>query len=876
MSLNYSSSAESSVVSIRPSTTKRLSGVKDGAESVIINRLIDAYADPIDATIREIISNAVDASIVAKDFCPAVRPIEITSPTDFYSFFVVRDYGVGMSADKLYDVFQIGSSDKRDNPHLTGAYGLGIKAPLSYVNSFVVESVYEGKKSTAYITRSNLGIETDVRTVEDTDEESGTTVTIAVEPYDISIFQNLINKYRNYAFTAPIIIDGYEYYQNKDFVELGFINLPQRIDLEGNSVDVLCRTWLRTSSVKNFFWSRSSSDKKHDPRTSVSTKHFNIGYLLSGYLYRSDFMQDFDNIDVVIEIVPNIFNFSTSRDQITRDNLFYSISRHVHEEFADNFSVFFRRIVRHFCDNVSFKEYLDNVIEPLNKYIDSTVDNDGVITFYLTTDPSFDIDVFTHNNGLNPYRDQLLMSGKIFAVGSCSDANVKDIASIDPVHGDGPANICFSGKKTWMRPSSFCKILDERFDDRDSSDKSYASIIDYFNFVNNDRMNVIVVVKNHSDLRKIINGRRILLSPPFYSAVNLVFSFHEFTDLENRYLKELAGVDSSGNSLCRVFSSDELLKEFSLVRKKNRVSADNAGDHDNKVIVNSCVLYEKNSFDNYSDIFSIGTAVYSRGRSQDIASFIKSDDTLYIAFNNKGIPYGTVSNTLNGYLHSLPADRRNDVLAKNIVLLYDAPKSVFDSISDKDSIIFSKGFTHRSAVVKKLSDTRWYDYPVKYNEWDALSDVDVLRLFYGTMYKSYYEKFMSLYNHFAPYVEDGSFISWIYENSKKYYSLPHNSGDFLLVSSDYIKRRFTEDNPDFVIANRIFDYYGLLFNNLSWSYIKSRAGLIQDVIQPIKNRIDFISEELVIKDKVDDDIMRIFVNDIENLLKNWYYHFMVK
>ena len=65
--------------------------------SLLIQRLTELYEDPIVASVRETVSNALDSIVKAK----SDRLVKITSPTKLSPYFVVEDNGVGMSYEDL-------------------------------------------------------------------------------------------------------------------------------------------------------------------------------------------------------------------------------------------------------------------------------------------------------------------------------------------------------------------------------------------------------------------------------------------------------------------------------------------------------------------------------------------------------------------------------------------------------------------------------------------------------------------------------------------------------------------------------------------------------------------------------------------------------
>ena len=147
-----------------------------------------AYSKPIESTVRELASNAVDAQRekeIATLILSGKKKVEdffitkhgkeyedsmfdssyydlewLSDNTDveleyrdnpgsgFCDEFIVRDFGVGLGGKRLKGILQLGYSSKRTTNELIGSYGLGNKAPLSTLTPFfTIQSAYNGKLS---------------------------------------------------------------------------------------------------------------------------------------------------------------------------------------------------------------------------------------------------------------------------------------------------------------------------------------------------------------------------------------------------------------------------------------------------------------------------------------------------------------------------------------------------------------------------------------------------------------------------------------------------------------------------------------------------------------------------------------------------------
>lgn len=106
--------------------------------STLIKKL---YSNPIQSVIRELSCNAYDAHVEAGNDAP----FDVKIPDHNDKLFYIRDYGTGMSKEKINQIYTvIGESDKRNSNEFIGQYGLGSKSPFAVTDSFTVESFYKG------------------------------------------------------------------------------------------------------------------------------------------------------------------------------------------------------------------------------------------------------------------------------------------------------------------------------------------------------------------------------------------------------------------------------------------------------------------------------------------------------------------------------------------------------------------------------------------------------------------------------------------------------------------------------------------------------------------------------------------------------------
>lgn len=183
--------------------------IDENALSHFMKVLTDIYSDIKAAIVREYTSNALDSHIDANQ----TRPIEVTTPNNLSPYFIVKDFGTGMSKDDIVKTFRkYGASTKRNSNKTTGRIGIGAKSALAYTNSFNVASVKDGKKILVVVSYNNAGIgTTEIVSESDTTEENGVTITIPVnDRYDHQYFKDKAILFQKYAKRGIMLVDGKE------------------------------------------------------------------------------------------------------------------------------------------------------------------------------------------------------------------------------------------------------------------------------------------------------------------------------------------------------------------------------------------------------------------------------------------------------------------------------------------------------------------------------------------------------------------------------------------------------------------------------------------------------------------------------------------
>jgi hypothetical protein len=139
-------------------TVNKTHDFKIGNPEVIVDILRNKlYSDKIRVVVQEYLCNARDAMREAKNTSDR---IQITLPTRAVPVLKIRDFGPGLTPERVEDVFvQFGHSTKRGDNEQTGGFGLGGKSAFAYTDSFMIISVCEGLEThyVAHLGKSAVG-----------------------------------------------------------------------------------------------------------------------------------------------------------------------------------------------------------------------------------------------------------------------------------------------------------------------------------------------------------------------------------------------------------------------------------------------------------------------------------------------------------------------------------------------------------------------------------------------------------------------------------------------------------------------------------------------------------------------------------------------
>ena len=173
-----------------------------GEDQAVIMRILrdTMYQDPIAAVLREYVSNAWDAHIHAG----VTHPIHVQFPTSLEPNLRIRDYGSGLSAADMVEIFvRFGSSTKRGSNTEVGAFGIGSKSAFAYTDVFTVTSWHNKRKCVYTMVLDKADIGAMYLMSDEPTTESGIEVAIPVRKEDFERFYKVGRGYLPYIIPMP-------------------------------------------------------------------------------------------------------------------------------------------------------------------------------------------------------------------------------------------------------------------------------------------------------------------------------------------------------------------------------------------------------------------------------------------------------------------------------------------------------------------------------------------------------------------------------------------------------------------------------------------------------------------------------------------------
>lgn len=289
-------------------------GFAPGSEAELFRRLIHAYTDPIPSLVRELVSNAIDATMRLPERERSAVDIDLKT---WDNEIVVKDYGIGMTSDEVQQYYNVGASIKKDDLNAIGSYGMGAKAPLAYSDEFTVKTTKHGVTTLFKISYANGEYDGQVFSERETGAPSGTEVHVPFRVNDRLEFEDAVDHYRRYSFDVSIRLNG----QESDVMESDYVEIPKMLVHKNEndpSENVYGRVFLSSKSIND-------------------SAHYGMGVaaVLGGWAYSVDRFYDVKTRppEVLVEIFPGLVDFSNSRDAITSNDRLEELNLRITEYF---------------------------------------------------------------------------------------------------------------------------------------------------------------------------------------------------------------------------------------------------------------------------------------------------------------------------------------------------------------------------------------------------------------------------------------------------------------------------------------------------------------------------------------------------------------
>lgn len=360
------------------------------AQGMLIQRLTELYEDPIEASVRETISNGIDAVSVAHS---GKRPeVKVYTPSGLNPVLVIKDNGIGMTYNDLVEVYaKYGASTKADDLNQIGAYGLGAKAPLSYGNEFTVTSIKDNFKTTILVAREEMTNYIKVVDSAETSEPSGTTVSIPLNHSDVERFKENVERYKQTPLDKDI-----DLYINDELVNADQYKLLSDNVLIYNSAEkVTGRVWLDKENIVQLL-----------SNVSVSSLKESLKYVIGGWKYNSPSIRNSfyaSNYGIVVELKAGIVGFNSSRDAILSNDRYKDLEDLMVEYISsDDFITDVTEVVNS-LELEEFKELVSKLIRKNRNIIKVEdgkiiIDNTGSRGYYNSpVKRNFSLENFVHN-----------------------------------------------------------------------------------------------------------------------------------------------------------------------------------------------------------------------------------------------------------------------------------------------------------------------------------------------------------------------------------------------------------------------------------------------------------------------------------------------
>lgn len=719
MALSKAMAAENDVINIfeAEGAEEVIMGIDPKRFGLVLNHLIDAYTKPIEATVREVISNATDATVLVP-FANR-RPIEITSPSTFKPSFTVRDYGVGMTPEIVKKTYlQFGGTTKEDDFSQIGSKGLGAKAPLSYCSEFNVTTTRDGVTTDILITRKAAGTGAKIVGVRQTDEPNGTVVTIPVRMQDRNEFVAALECYRKYSFDAEISIDGVISDNTTNFINFDKIYLDEESGTEG-------RVWVNKDSIVRLF---KNSFKPSNSSYGYRSDSITSRYSLSGWIYSDPDTQDSyhrrneQNYDVIVELKPGIVDFSTSRDEITKNDRSKRLSEVSASAITKNPEYLFKNVMKQYPTFDDREAYL--FASELIELIDAVKTTDK--TVHLGKDKlkmSFDVSEFTTATGFNPF-DLILKRHKkemvaivSYGIGNYNIHQDSLPGAKDELLKTRPEMKMFYRSEGWSaggdrRVGTMNTHLVELLEDGARKESMVDHVAEVARTSRHHKPSfTVVTLTDEKSIRKI-NARRKIIAEKIMNG-HVMF----FTNLDAISQDEIELVEKISPESLNFITADELIEKANEVRKELAKLNPTVNKAD------ELLSLSKVDVSNATTKTEVLKALSGRASSEQITlEDLMASDALLLIGDHRHYRY-----TLIG-----AANAGINIVGRDIYMIgYSAGfrAAHYDKLKNYAGALVSKDWNYNSASFQHMAATRSYHEVALNEEIDGMSHEKVISMY---------------------------------------------------------------------------------------------------------------------------------------------------
>jgi len=718
---------KSNVVDLFPDVSKSeriVMSLNASAVGKIMDRLTDLYNDPIQATVREIVSNALDTTAEARANGKNPQPVKISTPNAFDPVFSVEDNGMGMSKKIIKEVVaEYGASTKETSFNQVGAYGLGFKAPLAYCNEFYFTSTRDGETSENVISRLDTGPETNILNVELTNKQPGTLVKVPVRntQYDFDRFKETIDMYKAYAFTMdePIIIDEVEYSHNDDFVSFDEILIEQEFNIMG-------QVWFNKKNLSNVLKAISSYD--------YQKAELKVGYVLSGFLYNDP--KGFNSYnsygseehDLIVELKPGIVEFSSSRDQIMKDDRLENFDSLVKGQLFKS-DYMFKNLVQYYktlTNNYEAYEFSEKINYNL---VDNKVSFEFPNNRFQEFSYSVDLKDLNTENSYNPFMENVSFKSEGILLGAVLpltyDRKKFDLLGLNE---DSKANDKLTVHSN-LKISSANEKLEKQLHNSSSESIHFLSSIEKLKKdLMKYRLSNVVVISGVDNDKKVSSAMRNRNNLDSVSSIIFV------KDTISSDLQKVIDFRLTDLNTVKFYDFETFSDHVKEVRKSKIAENSLSESGSESFTVAGKVIEAVNSLD---ELYSLDGGYANTYSAIEVDEYVEQN-ALFIPVQGRALY--EIPSIINGVYH----EEGDSLFGRSIVVVADPKKDFFDYVTDNTLYAFGPKYTARSKSAQSRLEGRVFSRDIVQDKISRIPEEERLAIYYlNNVHQTHYEKYVN-------------------------------------------------------------------------------------------------------------------------------------